>query len=351
MSLLKEALNLPRTLLEYNNILLTTEDAKVGVTGKDEIWTYRRTTLFRFRSRNRKHPVPILLTFALINRPDIFDLSPENSFVGFLLGEGFDVYLVDWGYPQEEDSDIGIDDLVCDHLPWAIREVLRDSGAKEITLVGWCIGAVITSMYLALTPDAPVRNYISLTMPLDTEDTTFARWLGPEEFDVDQLADSMPYLPGAAVDLYNKLLKPVPNLIGTPLRLYQQVQDGTARRAAYQSMAKWVADNPNFTARAFQQWVTWMYKDNRLISGRIRLRGQRVDLSRITTPMLVVTASYDHIAPRDGTMPLFDIVSSTDIQHLDGVGGHIGLMAGSKARREIWPQISEWLTARQPATH
>jgi polyhydroxyalkanoate synthase len=111
-------------------------------------------------------------------------------------------------------------------------------------------------------------------------------------------------------------------------------------------MAKWVADNPNFAMRAFRQWVTWVYKENRLATGRIRLRGHRVDLSRIQQSTLVVTASRDHIAPRDGTLPLLDVLTSPDVEHLDGVGGHIGLMAGSRAKGDIWPHIRDWLEPR-----
>ena len=111
-------------------------------------------------------------------------------------------------------------------------------------------------------------------------------------------------------------------------------------------MNKWVGDNPPFPARAFRQWVTWMYKENRLVRGRLSLRGRRVDLAAIDCSVLVVTAGADHIAPREGTLPLLSLVSSTDLEHFDRPGGHIGLMAGSKARKEIWPDIAAWLAAR-----
>jgi polyhydroxyalkanoate synthase len=134
--------------------------------------------------------------------------------------------------------------------------------------------------------------------------------------------------------------------VGTQLRLWRQVQDGSADKAAYQSMAKWVSDNPNFPMRAFREWVTWIYKENRLATGRLRVRGKHVDLSRITQSTLVVTATADHIAPRIGTMPIFDVLTAPDVEHLDGVGGHIGLMAGSRARGDIWPRIRDWLEPR-----
>ena len=111
-------------------------------------------------------------------------------------------------------------------------------------------------------------------------------------------------------------------------------------------MARWVADNPPFPAAAYREWITWMYKENRLVRGRMWLRGKHVDLGRIDQSLLVVTAGADHIAPPEGTHPLFELVSSEDVTRIDRPGGHIGLMAGSKARKEIWPDIAEWLEPR-----
>ncbi len=115
-------------------------------------------------------------------------------------------------------------------------------------------------------------------------------------------------------------------------------------------MARWVADTPPFPARAYREWITWMYKENRLAGGRMRLDGQLVDLKRIDQSLLIVTAGADHIAPPEGTHPLLELVSSEDVTRLDRPGGHIGLMAGSGARKEIWPEISQWLQERSQST-
>ncbi len=61
--------------LEFANILLTRDDARIGTTPGDVVWAHR-TTLYRYRSERRRHALPVLLVFALINRPEIFDLRP-----------------------------------------------------------------------------------------------------------------------------------------------------------------------------------------------------------------------------------------------------------------------------------
>jgi polyhydroxyalkanoate synthase len=248
--------------------------------------------------------------------------------------------------PDEEDADMGLAEFVCDELDWAVRETLRCADQEELTLLGWCIGGTLSAIYCALHPAGAVRNAILLTTPIDGSHSLYARWVGDDDFDVDLIADSYPAIPGAGVDWANKLMKPVTNYVTTYRQLFQGILEGEDPRLSYQAMAKWVADNPPFPARAYREWITWMYKENRLVSGRLRLRGEQVDLSAIEQNLLVVTAGADHIAPPEGTVPLLDLVSSEDVMHLDRPGGHIGLMAGSKAKHEIWPELADWLAER-----
>jgi polyhydroxyalkanoate synthase len=349
VSALQRIASAPRDVIEFANVLLTTDDAVTGASERDVVWTHRQTTLYRYRAPAQSHPVPLLLVFALINRPEIFDLRQDNSLIEYLLDEGFDVFLVDWGSPDEEDADMGLEEYVCDELHWAVRETLRASGAEELTLLGWCIGATLCAMYCGLDRDGepnPVRNLALLTMPVDGRASTYAQWVGDPSFDVDRVAEQWRVIPGGAIDFANKLLKPVTNFFTTYRRLWQGIQDGDASRAAYQPMAKWVADNPNFPGRAWAQWIRMMYRDGALISGTVRLRGRRVRLESIDQNLMVVTAGADHIAPRAGTMPFFDLVSSQDVTHIARPGGHIGLIAGSAARKEIWPEMADWLRER-----
>ncbi len=335
------------SVLELANIVLTTDDAVIGATPRDVVWTHRGVTLYRYRSSERRYGVPLLLAFALINRPEIFDLKPGGSLIEYLLEEGFDVFLVDWGVPDEEDAEMGFEEYVLDELHWAIRETLRASGADELTLFGWCMGATMCAMYCGLdwpTDSVPVRNLALLTMPIDGRGSTYANWV--TQVDADLVADRWRSLPGPAIDFANKLLKPVTNFWTTYRKLAETVRDGTARPESYKPMAKWVADNPPFPGRAWSQWIKWIYQDDALVGGRIRLRGRRVDLNRIEQNVLIVTAVADHIAPRAGTLPIFDLVSSKDVTHFDRAGGHIGLIAGSAARKQIWPELAAWLAER-----
>jgi polyhydroxyalkanoate synthase len=346
-SMVKTLAGLPVALLQTTELMLTVEDAVIAATPKEEVWTYRKTTLYRYHSTKRKHPIPVLLVFALINRPYVWDLRPGNSFVEFLLDEGYDVFMLDWGVPGEEDDDLGVADYVCDQLHWAVRETLRASRQEQLSLVGWCIGATLAAMYTAVYADlGQVRNLAVLTMPIDTKGSVYENWVNRDTFDLETIL-SNGGLPGGMIDIANRMLKPITNFVTTRRKVFDQVREGTIDRVSYQSMSKWVQDNPPFPAQSYRDWITWMYKENRLINGTMRLRDKRVDFGDIVeASVLVVTASADHIAPRNGTLPFLAMCGSRDLTHFDRKGGHIGLMAGSKARHQIWPDISAWLSER-----
>ena len=89
--------------------MLTTPDAQIGVTPRDVVWTHRKTTLYRYRSAEREHAVPVLLVFALINRPRSSTCARATRSSSTCSSEGFDVFLVDWGVPDEEDADMGLE--------------------------------------------------------------------------------------------------------------------------------------------------------------------------------------------------------------------------------------------------
>src|ERR687890_2523072 len=99
------------------SVMLEGAQADTGQTPKEVVWTKNKARLYRYEpSAEKKHPVPILMVYALINRPYVLDLMPGNSLVEYLIDGGFDVYLLDWGVPGDEDEDLSFDDYVLDYL-------------------------------------------------------------------------------------------------------------------------------------------------------------------------------------------------------------------------------------------
>ena len=330
--------------------VLTTR-APIAQTPKEVVWTLNKAKLYRYvpvLPEEKLHPVPLLLVFALMNRPYILDLRPGHSFVEFMLQHGYDVYLLDWGAPGIEDKNLKFDDYTLEYMPRAIRRMKEVSGATEFSLLGWCIGAILTTIYAALRPDDGLRNLILLTAPLDfsnKESITFARWVDERYFDVDKVLGMFGNMPPEMIEYGAKALKPVENYIGNYLRLWDNL-DNPQVIDAWHAMNTWVTDNIPLAGGVFRQLVVDLYRNDRLMQGTLTIRGEKVDLSQLRAKLLTVIAEADHITPPCQSESILTKVGSTDKTALRIPGGHIGIMAGSGASKRTWPQIDGWLAQR-----
>jgi polyhydroxyalkanoate synthase len=335
-----------RTLLR-----VSTTRAKVAQTPKEVIWTLNKAKLYHYIPvvpAEERHRIPLLLVFALMNKPYILDLRPGNSFVEYMVKQGFDVYLLDWGVPGPEDKDLKFDNYVLDYLPRAIRKVKAVSGSDEFTMLGWCIGAILSTIYAALRPDDGLKNLVLLTAPLDFSDKTaggFIRWVNEQHFDPEKIVAALGNMPGEMIDYGAKALKPVENYIGSYMTLWDNL-DNPKIVESWHAMNTWVTDLIPMAGATYLQLIKELYQENRLIQGSLSIRGERVDLSRIRASLLNVIADKDHISPPCQSESVMKKVSSTDQQLLKVKGGHIGMMAGSGALKFAWPHIEEWLAAR-----
>lgn len=336
-------------LQRFNRVL--SSKAAIGQTPKETVWALNKARLYRYtpvvapQSRRR---IPLLLVFAIMNRPSILDLRPGHSFVEFMVGRGFDVYLLDWGVPGYEDRNVSFDDYALEYLPRAIRKLKTISGVEEFSMLGWCIGAILTTIYAAMRPDDGLRNLLLLTAPLDfsnREGLTFARWTDEKYFDVEKVLAEFGNMPGEMIDYGARALKPVENYISSYCKLWDNLDDPRAVES-WHAMNTWVTDTIPMAGAAYRQLIVNLYRKNELIENRLRIKDQVVNLARIKASLLTVIAAGDHITPPCQSGSILDKVSSVDKEAYRIPGGHIGIMAGSSAHRTTWPHISAWLEAR-----
>ena len=342
-SLLEERL---RTI----NKVMTTK-AAIAQTPKELVWTLNKAKLYRYIPvvpAQARHPVPLLLVFALMNRPYILDLRPGHSFVEFMVSQGYDVFLLDWGVPGPEDKNLKFDDYAMEYMPRAVRKLKAITGSEEFSMLGWCIGAILTTIYAALRPGDGLRNLMLLTAPLDfsnKQGLTFARWTDEKHFDVDKVLAAFGNMPGEMIDYGAKALKPVENYVVNFMKLWDNL-DNPQVVESWHAMNTWVTDNIPLAGGAFRQLIVDLYRNDRLMKGELMIRGQRVDLSRLRANLLTVIAEGDHITPPCQSEAILDKVGSRDKELFRVPGGHIGIMAGSGAHKRTWPHIDAWLGIR-----
>ncbi len=337
--------------LDGVQIIMRSLDIPVGQTPKELIWQLNKAKLYYYlptRPQAERHGTPLLLVYALINKPFIFDLVPGRSFIEYLVEQGFEVYLLDWGSPGFEDKHTLFDDYITEYLTRAVRRVRRHAGASEITMLGYCIGATIAVTYASLYPEAPLRNLILLTAPLDFSEKSagsMALWLDRGNLDVDKLVNTYGNIPGELIKLWAKMLKPMENFVGSYLTMWKLLGDEAAVYG-WQAINRWVEDVIPFAGEAFRQLVKDYMWGNKLIQGEHRINGNPVDPANIRAAFLNVVAEFDHIVSQSQSISIMDVISSEDKELRIIPSTHVGLMASHRARHKLWPELVEWLASR-----
>ena len=322
-------------------------DVPVGQTPHQTIWRRNKARLYHYPSQvTPRHATPILMVYSLMNRPYILDLRPGASLVEFLVNQGYEVYLLDWGVPGPEDVNLTLADYVLEYLPRAVKHTLKHSHTPEITLFGYCLGATLALCYAALETTAPLKNLVTMAAPVDFEEKGLLHhWLAAPDFDLDLIVDSYGIVPGQMLDWGTRLLKPYQNFVTTYTDIWPK-QDNQEAITAWLTMQKWVNDGVPFAGAAFRQCVQDLYRDNKLIKGELCLGVRRIDLSNISFPLLNVIAGRDHIVLPSQSRALTTVVKSQDKQEMMLPGGHVGMVVGRNASRELWPTLVGWLAQR-----
>lgn len=331
--------------LELIRAVLTAKDAPLGQTPKEVVWRKNKSKLYRYiGEKPPKHKTPVFLSMPLINRADILDLRPGGSFIEYLVGQGFDVFMYDWGIWGPEDRNIDIDKLLVSYLPRAVRKASELAG-REMTMLGYCIGGTLAALFAAMYPDSPVKNLILFTAPIDFSDSgDFGVWTQKGLFPIEQIREVMPTVPGDFIDVGSKMLNPVGTWVGTYVKLWERLQDPKFDVKGWQAMYRWVNDGTPFPGAAYYQWITQFYQENRIVKDELEIAGKKIRLSDIKVPIFNVAASADTIAPRPTTAVILDQVSSVDKEELLLEGGHVGIVVGRSAKGTLWPRVAEWLS-------
>lgn len=322
-------------------------EVPVGQTPKEVIWTRNKAQLYHYLPQSpRKYREPLLMIYSLMNKAFIVDLRPGSSMIEFLVRQGYEVYLLDWGMPGPEDADMKIDDYVMDYLPRAVKHTLRHAKADQLNMLGYCLGAVLSMCYVATHPEAPVKNLITLTVPLDFSDQTlFNDWLNPQHMNLGRILEAYGNIPGEFMDFGMRLKDPVPGFITSYTGFFDKVLDDRAIES-WISMQKWMNEPIPFAGAAFKQCAEELWLKNKLIKNEFMLRGQRVDLRNIKMSYLNVLAEKDTIVPSCQSEMALDLVGSTDKEQVVLPGGHIGLAVGRVAVKGLWPKLDSWLGQR-----
>jgi polyhydroxyalkanoate synthase len=315
-----------------------------GCSDKEEVWRKGKLRLYRYRSIAKPAgAAPLLIVYALVNRPYMLDLQEDRSLIRGLLSQGLDVYLIDWGYPDGADRFATLADYIEDQLKGSVAQILEQHAIDALNLLGVCQGGVLSLCFSVLHPKS-VRNLIPMVTPVDfhTPADLLSKWV--RKIDVDAWVGNGNVSGDALNQLFLSLM---------PFRLmhqkYMELLRGAPDRSRIENFMRveqWIFDSPDQAGAAFRDFVVWMYQENRLARGRLEIAGCAVDLKSLELPILNLIGKKDHLVPPASSEALKRLTGSRDFTTLEFDLGHIGMYVSARAQREVPPAIAQWLAAR-----
>jgi polyhydroxyalkanoate synthase subunit PhaC len=342
---LEETLKMQRKLAAGMQTLRALDEVSYGATDKEAIYREDKLVVYRFKgARAPTAKIPILIVYALVNRPYMVDLQSDRSLVGNLLAQGEDVYLIDWGYPDRADRWLTLDDYINGYIARSVDAVARHVGVEKINVLGICQGGAFSLCFTAMHPEK-VKNLITMVTPVDfhTPDNMLSHWM--RGVDTDLFVDTLGNVPADLMNWCYLTLKPV--------RLNQQkyiglvdILDDKVELQNFLRMEKWIFDSPDQAGEAFRQFIKDFYQGNKLVNGGLVIGDTPVDLANVTMPVLNIFAEQDHLVPPSASRVLGEHVGTKDYTQLAFKGGHIGIYVSGRAQREVPPAIHQWLAER-----
>lgn len=332
-------------LSEATALLCSLPAGGPGCSERDAVWREDGVVLYRYRPLVPALDVPpVLICYALVNRPGMLDLEPGRSLIRGLLERGLTVWLVDWGDPAPADRWLELDDYINGYLADCVGVVCRTHGVAAVNLLGVCQGGTLALCYTALH-GARVRNLITMVTPVDfhTPDNLLSRWA--RGLDIERMAEVYGNIPGQLLNAAFLALMPLRLTCGKYARLAGLGDDPQAL-ATFVRMERWILDSPDQVGTAFAQFIRWFFQENRLVQGGLVIGGQPVALRQITCPILNIHATRDHLVPPAATLALASLTGSRDYTSHAVEGGHIGIYVGGGQRGLLPRLMAEWCSAR-----
>lgn len=344
--IVKEANSAQKRMSKASDVLLGDLDTDIATTPYEIVYQQDRVKLKHYKAIKKKaFQTPLLIIYALINRETMLDLSPGRSVVENFLQQGVDIYMIDWGYPTRKDRYLGIDDHVNVYINDIVDFIRERENVAKINLMGVCMGGTFSVIFSALHPEK-VQNLITTVTPTQFDIKTCLLNLWMRKFPVDQITDTYGNIPGDLLNFGFLMLNPARLMIDKYVGFYELV-DNKEFVENFIRMERWIFDSPDIPGETFREFIKDCFQDNLLIQNKMEVGGERIDLKKVTMPLLNIYGKFDHLVPPEACEELSGKVGSTDTEDICLKTGHIGIYVSSKCQQEFVPKITQWLKERE----
>ncbi|MDJ0612859.1 MAG: alpha/beta fold hydrolase [Rhizobiaceae bacterium] len=334
---------------------LVDDDVQIAEAEYEVVFEIDKVRLFKYAPTGKpnKAIAPVVICYGLFGRQSMIDLQEDRSLVRNMLAAGITVYVVDWGNPTRADQFLNFDDYVDLYLGSCMEFAVSENNNNPVNMFGICEGGTFAVMLAATRPELFAGLALAIT-PVDFHGDQENFWLGEgflntwignlDQHDIDLLIETYGMLPGAMTGAIFSSLTPINSM--TKYNIGIANLDGNKDAILnFLRMEKWIADRPDHPGELARQWLNGLYRENQLVKGEFELLGEKVDLAKITCPVLNIYAHQDHIIPVSCSKALGKFIPKERYQEIGFPGGHVGVFVSRKAQGVVSGGLIEWLEA------
>ena len=285
---------------------------------------------------------PVLFVPSLVNRAYILDLSARCSLMRWLAAEtGLRPLLVDWNAPGETERGFTLTDYIADRLDAAF-DAARDvsPGGAPIAVAGYCMGGLL-ALALAIRRSHQVSRLALLATPWDFHSERVAQ----AEAAGRAITAAAPLLTAAGelpVDVIQAMFASLdPFLVLRKFIAFAHLDAASDKAAQFVALEDWLNDGVPLAGAVARECLAGWYGENTPHRRHWRIAGDVVDPAAFDRPALVVVPDHDRIVPPRSARALADALPRATV--LPAPVGHIGMVAGARARRAVWRPLADWL--------
>ncbi|GAB3019782.1 acyl-CoA synthetase [Mycobacterium bourgelatii] len=310
---------------------------------------YKLRRYFPPDNRPGQPPVgpPVLMVHPMMMSADMWDVTRQDGAVGILHARGLDTWVIDFGSPDKVEG--GMRRNLADHivaLSQAIDTVHEATG-RDVHLVGYSQGGMWCYQVGAYRRSKALASIVAFGSPVDT---LAALPMGLPPNMAPAIADFM------ADHVFNRIS--IPSwLARTGFQMMDPLKTAKARVDFVRQLHDREALLPREQQRRFLEregWIAWsgpaisellkqFIAHNRMMTGGFAINGQMVTLTDITCPILAFVGEVDDIGQPAAVRGIRRAAPNTDVYECSIRTGHFGLVVGSRAAKESWPTVADWV--------
>ena len=289
---------------------------------------------------------PLLIVPPWINKYYIFDLKPENSFVRWALESGLTVFIISWVNPDERHADKTITDYALDGVKTAIDQVCEISGEKKINTLGYCNGGTLLSLLMVYLKEKKISPIASTTLLVTPFDFSKADSMGiyrceHQQRKLEEHVRKKGYLDGKYMVQAFNLLRANDLIWSSYVNNYLM-----GREPFPFDMLYWNCDAVRMPAKLHMAYLREVVVENRLMKpSSMLIENVPVDFSKITTPLFVMGAEEDHIAPWRSVYPITQMAKSPSKKFILSASGHVASVINHPSRNKYHYWTADKFTA------